>query len=169
METFSALLAMCAGNSPVIGKIPRTKAGDAEIDVFFVLDWINGWTSNGEAGDLRRHRAQYDVTVIFCVGAWLYHLDVRVPNIHVWALLVEQCYYMLHDIIIPSLTSPSAETINCAIRNMDYLVVVYVTFHPSHDNSICHLSPYYPSAEHATFRRVLIYISSCNVSRNALQ
>ena len=26
---------------------------------------INGWVNNGEAGDLRRHRAHYDVTVMF--------------------------------------------------------------------------------------------------------
>ena len=41
METFSALLAICAGNS-------RTKASDA-------------WVNNREAGDLRRYRAHYDV------------------------------------------------------------------------------------------------------------
>ena len=27
--------------------------------------WINGWVSNGEAGDLRRHHAQCDVIVMF--------------------------------------------------------------------------------------------------------
>ena len=26
--------------------------------------WINGWVNNGEAGDLRRHHAHYDVTVM---------------------------------------------------------------------------------------------------------
>ena len=26
--------------------------------------WINGWLNNGEAGDLRRHRAHYDVIVM---------------------------------------------------------------------------------------------------------
>ena len=26
--------------------------------------WINGWVNNGEAGDLRRHRARYDVIVM---------------------------------------------------------------------------------------------------------
>ena len=25
---------------------------------------MNGWVNNGEAGDLRRHRAHYDVTVM---------------------------------------------------------------------------------------------------------
>ena len=28
------------------------------------LTWINGWVNNGEAGDLRRHRAHCDVTVM---------------------------------------------------------------------------------------------------------
>ena len=27
-----------------------------------ICAWINGWVKNGEAGDLRRHRTQYDVT-----------------------------------------------------------------------------------------------------------
>ena len=26
--------------------------------------WINGWVNNGDAGDLRRHRAHYDVIVM---------------------------------------------------------------------------------------------------------
>ena len=56
METFSALLAICAGNSPVTGK-----------DLMFSLiyAWINGWVNSGEAGDLGRHRAHYDIIVMF--------------------------------------------------------------------------------------------------------
>ena len=29
-----------------------------------ICAWINGWINNREAGDLRRHRAHYDVTVV---------------------------------------------------------------------------------------------------------
>ena len=29
-----------------------------------ICDWINGWVNNGEGGDLRRHRAHYDVSVM---------------------------------------------------------------------------------------------------------
>ena len=29
-----------------------------------ICAWINGWVNNREAGDLRRHRANYDVTVM---------------------------------------------------------------------------------------------------------
>ena len=29
-----------------------------------ICAWINGWVNSGEAGDLRRHRAHYDVTLM---------------------------------------------------------------------------------------------------------
>ena len=29
-----------------------------------ICAWINGWVNNGDAGDLRRHRAHYDVPVM---------------------------------------------------------------------------------------------------------
>ena len=43
--------------------IPLTKACDAEI--WYSLIWTNGWANNRDAGDLRRHSAYYDVTVMF--------------------------------------------------------------------------------------------------------
>ena len=61
METFSALLAICAGNAP----ITRTKASDAELRCFFMICvWIDGWVNNREAGNLRRYRAHYEVIVM---------------------------------------------------------------------------------------------------------
>ena len=30
--------------------------------------WINGWINNGEAGDLKRYRTHYNVTVMWGVG-----------------------------------------------------------------------------------------------------
>ena len=44
--------------------IPRSKASDAEHWCFLWSAWINGWVHNREAGDLRRYRAHYDVTVM---------------------------------------------------------------------------------------------------------
>ena len=47
--------------------IPRTKASDAEHWCFsLICAWINGWVINGGVGDLSRHRAHYDVTVMMC-------------------------------------------------------------------------------------------------------
>ena len=118
METFSALLAICAGNSPVSGEFPAQRPVTRSFDIFFDLRldkrlseqsfhdgvikwkhfprywpfvrgihqspvnsphkgqwrgalifslicvWINGWVNNREAGDLRRFRAHYDVSVM---------------------------------------------------------------------------------------------------------
>ena len=48
--------------------ITSTKAIDAELLMFsLIYAWINGWVNNREAGDLRRHRAHYDVTVMMTV------------------------------------------------------------------------------------------------------
>ena len=52
-------------------RIPLKKATYAELLMFsLICDWINGWVNNRKAGDLRRHRAHYDVTVM--MGIWLY-------------------------------------------------------------------------------------------------
>ena len=65
METFSALLAFCAGKSPVTGEFPAQKPVTRSFDVFFDLR-LNRQLSKqwGDAGDLRRYRAHYDVIVM---------------------------------------------------------------------------------------------------------
>ena len=57
--------------------IPRTKAGDAELWSFLWSAWMNGWVNNGEAGDLRRHRAHYDVIVMLAHGQDIISIIVR--------------------------------------------------------------------------------------------
>ena len=65
METFSALLAICAGNSPVAGENSPHKGQWRGALIFsLICTLINVWVNNGEAGDLRRHRAHYDVIVM---------------------------------------------------------------------------------------------------------
>ena len=55
---------LCAGNSPVTGEFPVQRPVTRSFDIFFICAWINGWVNNCKAGDLRRHRAHYDVTVM---------------------------------------------------------------------------------------------------------
>ena len=64
METFSALLALCAGNSPVTGEFPHKGQWRGALMFTLICVWINYWAKNREAGDLRRHRAHYGVTVM---------------------------------------------------------------------------------------------------------
>ena len=64
METFSALLALCAGihRSPV--NSPHKGQWRGALMFSFICAWLNGWVINREAGDLRRHRAHYGVIVM---------------------------------------------------------------------------------------------------------
>ena len=63
METFSAVLTICAGTSSV--NSPQHKGQWRGALMFnLICSWINDWENNGETGDLRRHRPHYDVTVM---------------------------------------------------------------------------------------------------------
>ena len=70
--------------------IPRAKASDEELWYFYLIcTLINAWVNNREAGDLRRHRAHFDVILmviqilyraILCQNIWSY-LDRWFPHI----------------------------------------------------------------------------------------
>ena len=64
METFSALLALCAGNSPVPVNSPHKGQWRGALMFSFIYAWINDWVNNREAGDLRRLDGHYDVIVM---------------------------------------------------------------------------------------------------------
>ena len=66
MQTFSSLLALCEGNSPVTGGFPSQRPVTSGFDDFFTLicAWTNGWVDNRDASDLGRHRAHYDVIIM---------------------------------------------------------------------------------------------------------
>ena len=60
METFAALLAICAANSPV--NSPHKGQWSGALMFSLIYAPIYGWVNDREAGDLRRHRAHYNVT-----------------------------------------------------------------------------------------------------------
>ena len=64
METFSALLNLCAGNSPATREFPAQRPVTRNFDVFFDLRLNKRLTNNRDTGDLRRQRAHYDVIVM---------------------------------------------------------------------------------------------------------
>ena len=64
METFSALLAICAGNSPVPVNSPHKGQWRGALMFSLICVWINGLVNNHEAGDLRRYCVHCDVTVM---------------------------------------------------------------------------------------------------------
>ena len=73
METFSALLAVCAGNSPVASDFPHKGQWCWALMFSLICVWINGWVNNCETGDLRRYHAHYDV--IAMMNTFGVHLD----------------------------------------------------------------------------------------------
>ena len=59
METYSTLLAICAGNSPVPGEFPAQRPVTRALMFPLIYVWINGWVNNREAGDLRLYHTHY--------------------------------------------------------------------------------------------------------------
>ena len=81
MEAFSALLVICAWNSPIPGEFPAQRPVTRSFDVFVDLRLNKRLCkNNGEAGDLWRYRSHYDVTVMagwehcqFCSASHQWH------------------------------------------------------------------------------------------------
>ena len=80
METFSALLAICVGNSPVSGEFPAQRPVTRSFDVFFDLcpnkrlskqSW--GWWFETPSESLLRHRLAV-VVYIWCFVSWYNYL-----------------------------------------------------------------------------------------------
>ena len=95
METFSALLALCAGNSPVPVNSPHKGQWRGALVFSLICTRINGWVNNDEAGDLRRHRFHYDVTVM---------LYSPLNILHTVRLLLFFVVYYRHILLIPTVS-----------------------------------------------------------------
>ena len=67
METFSVLLALCAGNSPVTGNFAAQRPVTRSFDVFFDLRLNKRLSKQPWGWWLRRHRGHYDVNVMTLV------------------------------------------------------------------------------------------------------
>ena len=76
MEIFSALLALCAGNSSVTGEFPIQRPVTWNFGAFFdmCLEKKNSPANKRDAGDLKHHRAHYDVIVMLSVRQATYNL-----------------------------------------------------------------------------------------------
>ena len=85
IDTFSALLAICAGNSQSLVNSLHKGQWCGALMFSLIYVWINGWVNNGEAGDLRCHRAHYSVLpkvfwapVLRTSGSW--NLPIRIEG-----------------------------------------------------------------------------------------
>ena len=97
METFSALLAICAGNSPVPGEFPAQRPVTRNFDVFFDLrltkrlseqSW--GWWIETPSRPLRRHRNVMNLQLTCCdniIARNKAHAIVSWPNPKQWLMV----------------------------------------------------------------------------------
>ena len=100
IETFSALLAICARNSPVSGEFPAQRPVTLSFDVFFDLRLNNGWVNNGDAGDLRLYRAHSDVTVMWSHICSLSFGALTVPSLNPNSIRTSLCSIVNHAIVL---------------------------------------------------------------------
>ena len=85
METFSALLAICAGNSPVTGEFPQQRPVNRSFDVFFALrlntrlskQW-RGWRFETPSRPLWRH-CNDEIVLFIYIYIYKYYLLARNP------------------------------------------------------------------------------------------
>ena len=76
METFSALLAICAGNSPVPGELPAQRPVTLSFDIFFDTPLNNRLSKQSWGWWSETLSHTFDVTVMFPHRNLLYHLNI---------------------------------------------------------------------------------------------
>ena len=77
MDAFFAWLALCAGNSTDISEFPSQRPSARSLMFSMICAWINSGVNNLQAGDLRHHRAYYDVIVI---SWWRHQMETKFPR-----------------------------------------------------------------------------------------
>ena len=102
MEAFSALLALCAGNSPV--PVNSTHKGQWRGALMFSLICarINDWVNNLEAGDLRRRLGHCDVIVMY----WNVYMVTTKVNLPVCICFGSAVPVILAELILENTIRP---------------------------------------------------------------
>ena len=123
------LLAICAGNSPVSGEFPAQRPVTRSFDIFVDL---YGWVNNRGAGDLRRYRAHYDVTVMFL----RFQLTLVQATSRRWNR--RQAMRSLADLVQSRVKCPVADH---ALQPTTLYIETLVTGIVNVKNTICYSSP----------------------------
>ena len=82
---------------------------------YLICTWINGWVISGEAGDLRRHSAHYDVTIMDMFSANTCSMDYRSAQRHQWEFW-KQPITTINSLI-------SEDTLGCILRKRSGLLL----------------------------------------------
>ena len=135
METFSALLAICAGNSPVPMNSPHKGQWRGALMFTLICARINGWVNNREAGDLRRYRTHYDVIVmkfVMMAHYTLVHLFIIITQSCVKILNIEhacKCKYILSSECLKCLSPVNSFSIRFCL----WATMIWLAYYPTCD------------------------------------
>ena len=91
-----------------------------------ICAWINGWVNNGQDGNLRRHRAHYDVTVIF---VWLVLVFSTIIMTNLQLCMVDFLLNAWNDVKMISETKISNNT-KKSIVSINHTAPGYLKFAP---------------------------------------
>ena len=122
METFYSLLALCEGNSPVIGEFPSQRQVTQSFNVSLIYAWTSGWENHRDTGDWRRHRAHYNVTVLDMGADVLVPCVVRSSVTTEWLCKIKwsvSCTEMYPKYFVPSqcwATIENTNIVSCFIK-----------------------------------------------------
>ena len=119
METFSALLALCAGIHWWPVNSPHKGQWRGALMCSLICIWISGWVNNREARDLRRHRAHNDVILMLQINH-----SVSFTT-HQWSSI---------DLFVRASTQKFAVAVFVRVQDMAYLyryvIILSVTIWP---------------------------------------
>ena len=112
--------------------IPLSKASDAELWCsLWSAPWINSWVNNGEAGDLRHHRAHYDVNVMY---VFVFHYNIISRKVWILTIVVTLFPWLCHwygcVIILLYLTIYLYFIINIISMMQVWILTIVVTLFP---------------------------------------
>ena len=116
METFSALLALCVGIH--LSLVNSSHRGQWRWALMFslVCAWTNRWVNNQNAGNLRRHRAHCDVTVMLRWIAKAPHFYTVPVSSTVWFRYIKVKFLINIHKIHPIVRGRTVWGVFCEIR-----------------------------------------------------
>ena len=94
MEAFSALLAFVRRIHRSSVNSPHKGQWRGALMFSVICVWINGWVNNREAGDLRRYRAHYDVTVMSSLRVDICNFEVSVEDANSYHGFLDKMRYI---------------------------------------------------------------------------
>ena len=97
--------------------------------------WINGWVNNSESGDLRRHRAHYDVTVMphqnghwACIRSAKFVASYHMMRLYIYIYIYIYIYYSTYALIQGNNSHWAEPSRDCHYNALLPLTILYTVW-----------------------------------------